>query len=262
MIFNAIMFAKFIIDYQTNIFKELSKSIDFEDITNGRQGAVLVDIKLSSKIIPIVRTTTSYNKPAQQFLPIHYDIIENIKKVTKFDGLEFNNALIEIYDSKYRSMKYHSDQSLDLADDSYICIFSCYDNPIDIRKLKIKEKTTGECLDILLENNSVVLFSLSTNSKYLHKIILESNTSNNKWLGITFRLSKTFIKFVDEIPYFIKFVDEIPYFYTNNKILRTANSEDEKKEFYKNRSKENLNVGHNYPEFDYTISVSDVLSVK
>ena len=36
------MFEKYIID-QNNIFEELSRSIDFEDITKGRKGAVLVD---------------------------------------------------------------------------------------------------------------------------------------------------------------------------------------------------------------------------
>ena len=40
------------------------------------------------------------------------------------------------------TMKYHSDQALDLADNSYICIFSCYDNPINLRTLRIKNKLT------------------------------------------------------------------------------------------------------------------------
>lgn len=243
------MFTKHIINCQKNIFDELSKSTTFEDITNGRHGAVLVNNKNDS--IPIVRTTTIYNKPAQQFLPIHYDIIENIKRTVNIDKLEFNNALIEIYDSRYRNMKYHSDQSLDLKDDSYICLFSCYDNPTDIRKLKIKNKTTEECSDIELENNSIVIFSLETNSNYLHKIVLESNESTNKWLGITFRLSKTFIHFIDEIP----------YFNSTNKQLKMAN-DDERKEFFKNRGKENINIGHNYPGIDYTISPSDMMHIE
>ena len=43
-------------------------------------------------------------------------------------------------------MKYHTDQSLDLAEGSYICIFSTYENPLSlgIRKLKIKEKGKEE----------------------------------------------------------------------------------------------------------------------
>lgn len=241
------MFVKSIINNPKNLFEELSNSIKFEQIIKGRKGAVLVDCK--NDLVPIVRTTNNYNEPAQKFLPIHYEIINNIKKEYSLPELEFNNALIEIYDSSYCNMGYHSDQALDLANNSYICIFSCYDKPTDIRKLQIKTKATDECFEILLEHNSIILFSLPVNSYHLHKIVLEKNTSNNKWLGITFRLSKTYVKFVDGLPYI------------GNKILRLANDE-EKKEYYKQRSKENKLIDHSYPEIDYTISVSDMLPVQ
>src|SRR5579863_5668420 len=111
------MFEKYFLDYKTNIFDELARSIEYEDITKGRKGAILVDCK--NDLIPLVRTTTNYKKPAQRFLRIHYDIIEQIKKVTNNNKLEFNNAMIEIYDSKYCTMGFHSDQATDLAEDSY-----------------------------------------------------------------------------------------------------------------------------------------------
>ena len=246
------MFTKFTINYQTNIFEELSKSIEFEDIITGRKGANLVDYK--NNLVPIVRTTIGYNKPSQKFSQIHYDIIENIKNISKIEGLELNNAMVELYDSQYRDMKFHSDQSLDLAENSYICVFSCYDdpnNPSDVRKLKIKEKTTELCSEILLEHNSVVIFSTDTNKKYVHKIVLETNKSTNKWFGITFRLSKTFIQFVNEIP----------YFYPSGKKLRIANK-DERKEFARHKGIENLKIGYDYPEIDYAISISDTLPIK
>jgi hypothetical protein len=244
------MFTKFDIDFKTNIYDELSKSIEFENITNGRTGAVLVDCK--NELIPLVRTTTCYNKPAQKFLPIHYDIIENIKKVTNDKNLEFNNALIEVYNSKYCTMGYHTDQSLDLADDSYICLFSCYDNvsPAIKRKLVIKEKANNKCSEIVLEHNSIVLFSVATNRKFLHKIILEKAT-NDHWLGITFRLSKTFIKFIDNIP----------YFYPSKINLKLA-TDNEKKVFSKCKGQENSQEDYQYPEINYSISSSDLMIVK
>lgn len=242
------MFAKFIVNYPNNTFEELSHNVHFEDITNGRKGAVLVDCK--NNLIPIVRTTTAYNVPAQQFLPEHYDLVEKIKNVSQINNLELNNALVEIYDSKYTSMKYHSDQALDLAENSYICIFSCYDNPVDIRKLIIQNKQTNKCSEILLEHNSVVIFSFETNYKHLHKIILEKSITNNKWLGLTFRLSKTFINFINEIP----------YFHLNGILLKIAD-ENEKKAFYKYRGEENRNIGYTYPDIDYTISPSDILPI-
>lgn len=243
------MFEYYELESKTKYFNELSKLTEFEEVTKGRKGGVLVDYK--DNTIPIIRTTSKYNKPSQKFLPIHYDIIQNIKKVTKNDKLEFNNALIEIYDSAYRTMKYHSDQALDMAEDSFICIFSCYDDPTYIRKLKIKNKTSGECCEISMNNNSIIIFSYEINYKHLHKIILDDPKADNKWLGITFRLSKTFIKFIDEKPYFSE----------NGKLLRLAN-DDERKEFYKNRSKENIHIGYIYPDIDYTISVSDMLPIE
>jgi len=247
------MFSKFAIDFETNPYDELSTSSEFEDITKGRQGAILVDYK-DDNTIPIVRTTTVYKNPVQKFLPIHYNIIEQIQKQSGLHELSFNNAMIEIYDSKYTNMKYHSDQALDLILESYICIFSCYNDssPTDIRKLKIKNKLTYEYTEFTLEHNSIIIFPLSTNQKFLHKIVLETNIADKKWLGLTFRLSKTYIKFVDEIP----------YFRLSGVVLRMADKDD-KKEFMKCRGLENLNTEYTYPtNIDYTISASDMMSIR
>jgi len=228
-------------------FEELSNSLNFEDITNGRKGAVLASTK--DNLIPIVRTTTKYTKPVQKFLPVHESIIKKIA------SNQFNNALIEIYDNKYISMGYHSDQSLDLVEGSYICIFSCYDDPNTncLRKLKIKEKNTENCSELILEHNSIVLFSTGYNSKHLHKIVLENNHNNHntRWLGITFRLSKTFICFINEMP----------YFNDNSRPLKMANK-DQIKEYYTYRSEENKRIEYKYPDIDYTISISDTLIIE
>ncbi len=246
------MFKKNIIETPTNLFEELSNSADFEDITKGRKGANLVD--KNNNLIPIVRTTTVYQNSNQKFSLIHYDIINSIKKFSEYQDLELNNALIEIYDSKYCNMCYHSDQALDLADDSHICIFSCYNDPTttNLRKLKIKNKITNVCSDILLEHNSVVIFSVDTNREYLHKIVLGKNTSdNNLWLGITFRKSKTFIYFDNGLP----------YFKLTNKPLLLANQA-QRTDFFKCRGAENSNVSYTYPQLDYTISTGDLVIVE
>jgi len=238
------MFQKFIININ-DTFLQLSKSCEFENMSSHRKVANIIDYQ--NNLIPLVRTTSKYDNPIQKFQLIHYDLIEKIKKITNND-LKFNNAMVEIYNSEYRTMKYHTDQSLDLADNSYICLFSCYENPdeTNARKLKIMNKTTSVESEILLDNNSIVLFSTETNSNYQHKIILDS-ASQNRWLGITFRLSKTFINFIENVP----------YFYQTNKILYMATHE-EKNNFYKFKSQENLNVKFVYPEINYTISISDI----
>ena len=238
---------------ETNLFDELSNKTIFEKITNGRYGANLMSTN-ENNLVPLVRTTTIYQNSIQIFSPMHNKIIDNIKTLSNIANINFNNALIEIYDSKYTNMKYHSDQALDLEYDSFICLYSCYSNPESphVRKLKIKDKdkdkNTNIEFDYVLKHNTAIIFSVETNKKFLHKIILENSNINdsNKWLGITFRLSKTFIRYKNEIP----------YFYQSNKELKMA-TDIEKKEFYKLRSNENASVDFVYPFIEYTICLSD-----
>jgi hypothetical protein len=266
-------FEKFILG--SNIqFEQLSRSCEFEEITKGRKGGNLIHFQ--DNLVPLVRTTTSYSKPAQQFGLVHYEIITRIRSITNNNSLQFNNALIELYDKDYRTMGYHSDQALDLASESYIGIYSLYADHSDtanFRKLKIRDKILDLDLnsdsssrsgskkksnaityekELVLDNDSFVIFSTATNRTHQHKIVLESQTPGNLWCGITFRLSKTFINFRDSLPYF---------FPANEKNLRIATDE-EKKEFYKERSKENSSSDHNYGEIEYTISPSDLMMIK
>ena len=175
------MFIKSIIDttdLSDDLFNDLKNSIQFENVINGRNGAIItkpksIDLSKSNQY-PIVRTTTIYKQPAQQFQKIHDELVYRIQKHHPDMNLEFNNALVELYDNKYRKMGYHSDQALDLEDDSYICLFSCYENnsnnPRDYRKLIMKNKVDNNTSDIILENNSAVLFSTDDNKCHLHKI--------------------------------------------------------------------------------------------
>lgn len=250
-------FIKETLAFDQNLFHELSNQINFENVGKGRVGNHLV--KTSDKGIPIVRTTTQYTIPAHNFSSTHHKIIACINdKSVKSNTINFNNALIEIYDLSYTKMKYHSDQCLDLASDSYIGLFSCYEKPDEltdqsIRKLKIKDKITNEEFEISLTHNSLVLFSLSANSRFFHKIVLEQTPkqkplkSENKWLGITFRESKTFIHFKNNLPYF-----------TNDELLELAN-EIQKKEYYMLRGEENRSIDFIYPTIEYTLSKADTI---
>ena len=258
------MFQKFVLDYKENIFQEASNCV-FEDIRVGRKSAILAssepqfepssfDCVLETsfdttfpKSCGCVRSTTQHNNPVQDFLPIHLKIIQDIISAVGVDrGVEFNNAQIEIYDPSYRTMRYHSDISLDLKKDSFICIFSCYTEGgrsgrngtrgTGVRKLLTMEKKTGKKNCISLEHNSIVLFSTETNKKYKHKIVLDTN-STSKWLGITFRLSKTFLKYSDKGV----LVDK----------KFTLATPEEMMEFYKLKKLENENEDYEYPEINY-----------
>ncbi len=253
-------FIKTTLVFDQNLFHELSNQINFENVGKGRSGNHIV--KIEDKGIPIVRTTTQYNIPAHNFSSTHNRIVNTINcKLENLAPIDFNNALIEIYELSYTKMKYHSDQCLDLASNSYIGLFSCYEKPDDlteqsIRKLKIKDKITNEEFEFSLTHNSLILFSLSANSRFYHKIILEqvpkqkSLKSENKWLGITFRESKTFIQFKNNLPYFL-----------DGKLLELAN-DNQKKEYYRLRGEENKSLDFIYPKIDYTLSNADTIIPK
>ncbi len=257
-------FYKITLDLKVNPFNELLASVDFEPVAKGRIGNHLVNV--SDRGVPIVRTTTKYNIPANNFSALHHSVIEqmndSIRKENLADikTLHFNNALIEVYDSSYSKMNFHSDQSLDLEDNSYIALFSCYEKPDElsehhIRKLKVKDKLSDEESETSLTHNSVILFSTTANTKFLHKIVLDAvppkpTASDNRWLGITFRTSKTYIRFEDKVPRF-----------PNGKPLELANKEQEA-EFYKLRGQENRELNFTYPELTYTINAADAMMPK
>ena len=238
-----------------NLFNDLYYSVSFENVMNGRQGAKLVDS--INGYYSLVRTATEYTRPSQLF-PCLYrdlmdDIITTIKQQTDISNIRFNNALVEVYDTNYKNMQYHSGPSVDLQN-SYICIFSCYpkNNKIE-RQLLIRNKQDQDDIQVIkLENNSCILFSTEFNKLYQHKIIYPSNSKSNtdKWLGITFRLSKTFVYYSNDIPYL-----------KSGKLLRSANDID-KAEFIKHKSNEYYNVGYTYPDIDYTLSIGDLLPVR
>jgi len=236
------MFEKITLHCQAYTFDELLKGVQVESVTRGRTCGNLVLYK--EGYVSLVRTTTSYELPNQQFQPVHEEIIGHIRSE---HGIELNNAMLEVYDNTYRTMKFHSDQSLDLSEDSCICIYTCYKDPTEkhLRKLCTKNKQTGEVLDIMLEHNSIVVFDMQTNRSYLHKIMLDGSMGS-EWLGITFRKAKTFICFVDEQAYF-----------KSGRLITLAN-EEQKREFLICRGQENKNIYYTYPEMDYTLSMGDL----
>ncbi len=241
-------FRKYHLPLGNDIFHTLAQSVDFQPVAKGRQGNHLVQAGKAG--IPIVRTTTAYSQPAHYFSELHGHIAESIYPLSKIET-KFNHALIEIYDRQYTTMKYHSDQCMDLAENSWIALFSCYEMPDTLssallRRLKIKNKTTAEEFEIALEHNSVVLFSLPTNAAFQHKIILEK-PHDNRWLGITFRESKTFIQFKHNLPYF---ADDTPLVLAD---------EAQSKEFYQLRTQENNTLDFKYPRLAYTLSMADAL---
>jgi hypothetical protein len=235
---------------EENLFAELSASARLEDVGKGRRGAVLTRIDEADGV-PLVRTTTRYSNPAQRFQAVHERLAQQVQESAAL-SVGFNNALIETYTNAYTTMGSHSDQALDLADGSFIAVFSCYRHPESSppRKLIFETKGPGgEKFEIPLAHNGIVAFSVDSNRRLKHKIVLDApvQKTDNQWLGVTFRTSKTFVRFRDGHVY-------LP----QGARLMSADDE-QRREFYRLRRRENNETDFIYPLLTYTISESDLM---
>jgi hypothetical protein len=233
-----------------DLFAELSASARLEDVGKGRQGAVLTKLNETGDV-PLVRTTTRYSSPAQRFRPVHERLAQQIQERAAL-SVGFNNALIESYTNAYTTMGSHSDQALDLADESFIAVFSCYQNPEagPPRKLIFESKESdGDKFEITLAHNSIVAFSVDTNRRLRHRIILDApiHAADNQWLGVTFRTSKTLVRFRDGHAYPPQGARLMPA------------DDEQRREFYQLRRRENNETDFVYPLLTYTISESDLM---
>lgn len=233
-----------------NPFAELSASVRLEHVGKGRRGAVLARTDETGGV-PLVRTTTRYGEPAQRFRAVHERLARRIRERAGLP-VGFNNALVEIYTNAYTTMGGHSDQALDLADGSSIAVFSCYRSPgaVPPRKLVFASKESGdERFEVPLVHNGVVVFSVEANRRLRHKIVLDApdRAADNEWLGLTFRTSKTLVRFRDG------------HAYLPQGARLTPADEEQRNEFYRLRRRENRETDFAYPPLTYTVSESDLM---
>lgn len=232
-----------------DLFATLSASARFEDVAKGRRGAVLV-VTDDPRGVPLVRTTTAYAHPAQPFAAVHAWLARQVRASASLpEG--FHNALLEAYTRDCVTMGAHSDQTLDLDDDSDIAIFSCYERPeagVPSRRLLVESKERGgETFAIPLPHHGVVVFSTDTNRRFRHRIVRDATADapDNPWICVTYRRSKTFVRFREGQAHL---ADGAP--------LTLANDA-ERREFFGLRRRENHETDFVYPRITYTISESD-----
>ncbi|WMX46151.1 hypothetical protein [Streptomyces roseicoloratus] len=240
--------------YEDDLFGALSASVSWEDLGKGRRGAVIARVDEEGGV-PLVRTTTRYGSPTQRFRPVHERLARRIRECAALPagvGLGFNNALVETYTNTYKTMGAHSDQALDLAENSWIAVFSCYRDPEarPSRKLVFETKEPGgETFDIPLAHHGVVAFSLSTNRRLRHRIVRDApaGAPDNPWLGVTFRTSKTLVRHRGGQAHLPDGARLLPA------------DDERRREFYRLRRRENTETDFVYPPLTYTISDSDLM---
>ncbi|MFJ7414129.1 hypothetical protein ACIQWZ_25480 [Streptomyces sp. NPDC098077] len=93
------------------------------------------------------------------------------------------------------------------------------------------------------------MFSADANRRLRHRIVLEnpSGAADNLWLGVTFRTSKTFVRYRDGQAHLPRGA------------RLTSADEQQRSEFYGLRRRENKETDFVYPALTYTVSGSDLL---
>ncbi|MFJ8041083.1 hypothetical protein ACIRBX_11320 [Kitasatospora sp. NPDC096147] len=234
-----------------DLFSELSASVAWEELGKGRRGAVLTRVD-GSGAVPLVRTTTRYGSPAQRFRPLHEELARLVQECAALPRA-LDNALVELYTNAYATMGAHSDQALDLAEDSHVAVLSCYrfPEPVPSRKLIVepKDPADGERFEIPLAHHGVVTFSTTANRRFRHRIVLDrsARTPDNLWLGVTFRSSKTAVRYRDGHAH-------LP---DGSRLLLA--DEEQQRAFHLLRRRENQETDFDYPRLAHTVSASDLL---
>ena len=250
---SSMSFERYSIDHDDNLFPLLYQSAKWENFSKCRQIANLY--RPDNDGIPLIRTTTVYQNPSQPMSDVHQTVIDKIRQVSGIADLVLNNAMLEVYNWRYKTMGFHTDQATDMAENSYICLFSCYEQgPDDFpRILTVMNKESEAEIDVELLHHSVVVFSTATNRRHKHKIERRDLPNNhaNRWMGLTLRLAKNKVNFVDGVP-------QIVSNGTNHGPLTMA-TDNEKGDFFKLKGRENREVDFSWPEINYTISPSDLM---
>lgn len=242
------LFRSYAVPIHGDLFAELSGSAPLEELGKGRRGAVLV--LPGPRGVPIVRTTTAYTLPAHSFRPVHAALARQIRACASL-ATAFNNALLEVYTRAYATMGAHSDQALDLDEDGELALFSCYEHPDggSSRRLMVESKLPGgPSFEVPLVHGRVVVFSAATNRRFRHRIVLDPATGepDNRWLGLTFRTSKTWVQVRDGQP---RLEDGTPL---------TLADDEARQQFLRLRRRENQETDFVYPRITCTLSPSDL----
>lgn len=259
-------------EFAAGNFGDLIQGVSLETVGLGRQGVVLVLPDEFGKI-PLVRTTARFENPSRRFHRFHRRLAEHLQTelALRTGGAvpAFNNALLEVYSPEYRKMGFHSDHALDLLEESWICLFTCYDDPASFgtRVLCVKDKATGQEQCFPLEHRSAICFSTGTNARFLHKIVLSRESASKgacaagvssgtegavqgRWLGVTFRTSKTFLDFEPR--------DSPPHLADATKLRMAIPSEAQEFRNQKGRENQSLEPFAHPSALPYTLSPGDL----
>ena len=108
----------------------------------------------------------TYSKIARLALPWTPVLLELKLKAEICTGETYNSCLLNLYHNGNEGMGWHTDNEPELKKEGAICSLSFGAE----RKFSFKHKNTGEKVDILLENGSLLLMEGPTQAHWLHRL--------------------------------------------------------------------------------------------
>jgi hypothetical protein len=111
----------------------------------------------------------------------------------------------------------------------------------------VQPKVGGPSFTIPLRHGEVVVWSLSTNRRFTHKIVPAQVP--DEWVGITMRTARTFVRFMDGQA---RLADGRP-------LVWVPPTDQRARAYFRLRGQENREFVFEWPAVDCTISPGDIL---
>ena len=113
-------------------------------------------------------------------------VVLDLKQILEKElNTQFNGCLINLYDSGEIGMAWHSDNESELDTEGIIASLSFGAT----RTFQLKHKQTGEKIDLILENGSLLLMDMESQQYWLHQLKKEIKVKELR-INLTFRQFK------------------------------------------------------------------------
>ena len=124
----------------------------------------------------------TYSKVTKTALPWTEDLLRIKEKTEQLSGETYNSCLLNLYHDGSESMGWHTDAEPEMKENGAIASLSFGAE----RKFVFKQKTTGEKVEIFLENGSLLIMKGETQKHWLHRLP-PTKEVNSPRINLTFR---------------------------------------------------------------------------
>lgn len=124
----------------------------------------------------------TYSKISRQALFWTPELMQLKSVAEKITGETYNSCLLNLYHNGAEGMGWHSDNEPELKKDGAICSLSFG----AVRKFSFKHRNSGERVDVLLENGSLLLMKGTTQSHWVHRLPPTQKITTPR-INLTFR---------------------------------------------------------------------------